>query len=148
RLPDLFGSAPVLLLGRYRGKFPERIRLSGRDASGRPWSQVVPARVRENPAVISVWARGQVRKLEDRYVAGQGDLQQLEKDIVAPSLRFGVLSRFTAYLAVDRSEVVNEGGEVRRITQPVELPAGWEEPRFVAAAASVSSFMMSPPRQL
>ncbi|MGH7127974.1 MAG: hypothetical protein ACREIV_05360, partial [Planctomycetaceae bacterium] len=37
-----------------------------------------------------------------------------------------VLSRFTAYVAVDRSEVVNEGGRPVQITQPVELPEGWE----------------------
>jgi hypothetical protein len=38
-----------------------------------------------------------------------------------------VLSRFTAYVAVDRSTVVNEGGEGRQIVQPVETPAGWAE---------------------
>jgi Ca-activated chloride channel homolog len=46
---------------------------------------------------------------------------------VATSLRFGVLCRFTAYVAVD-SRVVNEDGETRRVTQPVELPSGWEAP--------------------
>ena len=36
-----------------------------------------------------------------------------------------MLCRFTAFVAVD-SRVVNEGGETRRVTQPVELPSGWE----------------------
>src|SRR5262249_61848129 len=52
---------------------------------------------------------------------------ELEQEIVRTSLRFGVLSRFTAFVAVDRSEVVNEGGEQKTITQPVEAPSGWEQ---------------------
>jgi hypothetical protein len=37
-----------------------------------------------------------------------------------------VLSRFTAFLAVDRSEVVNQGGKLFQVVQPVEEPAGWQ----------------------
>jgi len=44
---------------------------------------------------------------------------------VATSLRYGVLCRFTAYVAVD-SRVVTENGELRRVTQPVESPSGWD----------------------
>jgi Ca-activated chloride channel family protein len=49
----------------------------------------------------------------------------LAQEIVDISLRFGVLCRFTGYVAVDM-RVVNEGGKVHRVTQPVELPSGWE----------------------
>jgi hypothetical protein len=42
------------------------------------------------------------------------------------SKQFGVLSRFTAFLAVDRSQVVNKGGVLHQAVQPVELPAGWD----------------------
>ena len=41
------------------------------------------------------------------------------------SLRHGVLSRFTAFVAVD-SRVITDGGVPHRVTQPVELPAGWD----------------------
>lgn len=125
RIPDLFPAAPMLVLGRYRGTFPDEVTVRGRDTAGEAWSRSVPASVRDNPAIASVWARGQVRKLEDRYVAGQGNLNELEKAIVATSLEFGVLCRFTAFVAVDRADVVNPGGQVHRITQPVELPDGW-----------------------
>jgi Ca-activated chloride channel family protein len=37
-----------------------------------------------------------------------------------------VLSRFTAFLAIDRSEVVNAGGKLNQIVQPVDSPAGWD----------------------
>ena len=41
------------------------------------------------------------------------------------SLRYGVLCRFTAFVAVD-SRVVTDGAGPHRVTQPVELPAGWD----------------------
>ena len=45
------------------------------------------------------------------------------------SKQFSVLSRFTAFLAIDRSEVANKGGILRQLVQPVESPAGWERER-------------------
>jgi Ca-activated chloride channel family protein len=84
-----------------------------------------------------------LRDLEDRYVAGEAGL---EAPIVALSLRFGVLCRFTAFVAVD-ARVVNENGETRRVTQPVELPAGWAAPEAAGPihAMSVGSAAPLPP---
>jgi Ca-activated chloride channel family protein len=88
------------------------------------WSEQAKPSGGSSPAAPSVWARGRLRDLEDRYAIDRGDA--LEKEIVATSLRFGVLCRFTAFVAVDRSEVVNPGGQVHGIVQPVEQPQGWE----------------------
>jgi serine/threonine protein kinase len=81
--------------------------------------------VRDNPAIASAWARGQIRQIEDRYAAGDGDRTTLERAIVAISLKFQVLCRFTAYVAVDRSQTVNRSGSLHQAIQPVEMPAGW-----------------------
>jgi Ca-activated chloride channel family protein len=126
RLPDLFAGAAVTVLGRYQGAPEGAVKLHGCDEAGRPWAQTVYGKLSESPAVAQVWARSQVRALEDRFVIGDGDPAALEKQIVGLSLRFGVLCRFTAYVAVDRSEVVNEGGRQHQIVQPVEAPAGWD----------------------
>src|SRR5262249_48367582 len=103
--------------------------------------------------LASVWARGRVRELEDRYQTERGRQAELEREIVATSLRFKVLSRFTAYVAVDRSEVVNPGGVVREVGQPVEAPSGWavgyasaRVPR--APAAPAMNLMRAAPRRL
>src|SRR5262249_24575229 len=73
----------------------------------------------------AVWARGQVRELEDRYVTHPGEQTKLEKQIVATSLKFGVLCRFTSFVAVYVKEDVNPDGHMHRITQPGEPAAGW-----------------------
>jgi Ca-activated chloride channel family protein len=126
RLPDLFAGVPLVVKGRYRGVAERAISVKGTDAAGRPWAQTLQGRTSQNSAVVNVWARGYLRTLEDAFVAREGDPKLLEKQIIETSLKYGALCRFTAYVAVDRAEVVNEGGVQHRIVQPVEAPAGWE----------------------
>src|SRR5690606_27292752 len=71
----------------------------------------------------------------DRYACGE---RALESAIVDTSLRYGVLCRFTAFVAVD-SRVTAEGGPKHHVIQPVETPSGWDMPMpFAAATASFS----------
>lgn len=130
RRPHLFANTPALILGRFRGCADGGITLRAITDDGQPWHQSVLPQVRENPAIASVWARGRLRDLEDQYVLGPNEA--LEQRIITTSLQFGVLCRFTAYVAIDRAEIANEGGQVQRIVQPVELPQGWEQPAMLA----------------
>src|SRR6185295_1478381 len=72
--------------------------------------------------MTAIWARAHLRDLEDTYATGA---VHLEQDIVATSLRHGVLCRFTAFVAVD-TEVVTGGTPTHRVLQPVEPAAGWD----------------------
>src|SRR5262249_3133445 len=84
RLPDVFAGAPVEVLGRYSG-YPEgAVAIGALEANGQPWQGMVQASVSDSPALTAAWARGQVRKLEDRYVIER--TQELEKRIVETSL--------------------------------------------------------------
>ena len=134
RLPDLFSGSPLLILGRYRGKSDSSLAIHATDGHGRAWTENVAASTRENPAIASAWARGQIRQLEDRYAAGDGNSTRLEQAIVDFSLKFHVLSRFTAFVAVDRSEAVNRGRALHQVVQPVEMPEGWQACYWMGAA--------------
>lgn len=127
RLPDLFPGAPLTVLGRCRGSGAVSVRAV--DASGmRHEESLAPTSTEGARAITSAWARGLVRQLEDRYLISAAHEQpELERRIVETSLRFSVLCRFTSFVAVDRAEVVNRGGNVHRVTQAVEQPAGWGE---------------------
>ncbi|MFF4772242.1 VIT domain-containing protein [Microtetraspora fusca] len=111
------------------------LTVHGLTSGGRPWEARVPAvTVRGDAAsgaARAVWARAHVRDLEDRYAVGD---RSLEDEIVATSLRFGVLCRFTAFVAVD-THVAADGRPEHHVIQPVELPSGWEPPQPVMAAA-------------
>jgi Ca-activated chloride channel family protein len=124
-IPDLFPGAPLVLTGRVTGE-PGSLTITGTDADGATWQRTLPAHASDNPALGAIWARARIRDLEDQYaIGGTEALADLERRIVATSLEFGVLSRFTAFVAVD-SRVVNEGGQPRHVTQPVDLPESWD----------------------
>lgn len=126
RLPDLFAGTPLIVRGRFRGAAPKAAEVRAVDSVSQPWSASLEAGDALAPAVRTLWAREQVRALEDDCAIGRRDQEQLAARIVETSLKYGVLSRFTAFVAVDRLEVVNAGGERRRVIQPVEPPDGWD----------------------
>jgi len=133
-LPALLAGAPLVVCGRYRGRPGGALVLRGRTAGAERWSASVPVVPAADAAVAKVWARAHVRDLEDRYATGTTHDADLERRIVRTSLDFGVLSRFTAFVALD-TVVVNRDGRLHRVTQPVDVPQGWEppgaEPAFV-----------------
>ena len=148
RLPGLYPGVPLVIGGRYTGHPEGRLTVTGRTRDDREFSTTVAVQERDEPAIRAQWARARLRDLEDAYAAGD---RTLEQRIVATSLRYGVLCRFTAFVAVD-SRVINEGGKSRRVTQPVELPSGWEAPgdpapaMMLMSSADMSLAPPSPPR--
>jgi Ca-activated chloride channel family protein len=140
QLADLFAGSALVVSGRFEGDPEGAIVVRGRDAAGRPWSATVPATRGGAPALTATWARAHLRDLEDRYATDPSPDRELERRIVETSLRFGVLCRFTAFVAAD-VEVVNEGGVVHRVLQPVEAPAGWA--MFEQAGLAVAAMPMA-----
>jgi hypothetical protein len=121
-----------VLAGRYRaaGGGPIVVRVGGTAADGNRWSETVEAVAVANPAVTATWARAHIRDLEDRYAAAVQPANQevLASTIVGVSLTHGVLSRFTAFVAVDPTRPDEPVVTPHRIVQPVEIPAGWAAP--------------------
>jgi Ca-activated chloride channel family protein len=155
RLPDLFADRPITLLGQSK-ESSLSLRISGTDASGNTWQSEVTAVEGPSDTIRSLWGRARVRDLEDRYTTGDTrNPKTLAKEIVKVSLDTNVLSRFTAYVAVDRSEVVNKGGKQRQVVQPVELPDGWDASddalmlgSFLGGAVPAQSLSAGPPPEL
>jgi Ca-activated chloride channel family protein len=143
RLPDLVAGVPVVVTGRFRGALGGRLRVTGARADGARFEEVLPlAPATDGEALASTWARARLRDLEDRFAAGAPDPERLSQEIVATSLRFSVLSRFTAFVAVDE-RMVNVGGRLEKVVQPVEAPDGWasmrEEAQSYASAEGARS---------
>ena len=147
RLPDLFAGAPVVIGGRWRGRPEGAVVLHGREPSGRTWQAEVRASRGGSRVLAPVWARARLRDLEDAWAAGRDAGGDLERETVDTSLRYGVLCRFTAFVAVD-SVTVNEGGRARRVIQPVDAPQGWDmfagQARVPAPAPMVARMARGP----
>jgi Ca-activated chloride channel family protein len=138
-LGSIFPGVPLRAHGRYRGGSSVTVRGL---AAGAPWEESVPGTVVDNPAIRAVWARAHLRELEDRYAMGE---HELEPEIVRVSLEYGVLCRFTAYVAVDSRQVA-EGGPEHRVIQPVEPPSGWEQPASTPMAFGFAAMAAQSPR--
>ena len=127
KLPDVYAGAPVTILGRYRNRAGAgaTIEIDG-TSLGEPLRMRIAREPDASPAtwLSASWARSAIRDREDRYAVGARG--GLEDEIVAISKSHGVLSRFTAFLAIDRNQIVNPGGHLHQAIQPVELPAGWD----------------------
>lgn len=136
RTPDLFAGAPLVLSGRFSGEPIGAVEVRGTAADGAAWQTSVTAAVSADAGLAAYWARGRVRDLEDGFASGYGDADT-ERKIIEVSLRFGVLCRFTSFVAID-SRVVNQGGAMKRVTQPVDSPSGWDmlDARYDAAFPS------------
>ena len=148
KLPDVYAGAPVTILGRYRGSAGDKasIEIEG-TALGDPLRVTVSreATTASARSLGASWARAYIRDLEDAYATGERNVENL---IVTTSKRFSVLSRFTAFLAIDRSEVVNKGGKLNQIAQPVDSPAGWDMQGIGGGAPSGSFHNAMPAKKV
>lgn len=117
---DVYPGQPAVFLSRLRMTPWSRLEVAGTLPDGRRWSRPVPLRRFRHQAVTRTWARAHLLDLEADWAAGRVP----EKTIENFSLRYGVLSRFTAFLSVDESRRVL-GDTLRRWVQPVEAPQGW-----------------------
>ena len=113
-LPDLFAGDNRVITGRWRGKDPMVVIVRGQGANG-----MVEAKATLDPATAStanahvprLWATRRIAALTDalRDLGADGKLpaaddpkaKELVEEIVRLSLRHGVLSEYTAFLARD-----------------------------------------------
>jgi Ca-activated chloride channel family protein len=124
RIPDLFtGRSSVTL---FQTKQPGPIRVKGKFNNGKVFEQVVAPEETSLSAISHLWARARVRDLEDQFRMDSQSQEKTKKQIIEIAIQHTLLTRFTAFIVVDESEVVNQDGTRRKIVQPVEMPAQWE----------------------
>ena len=124
RIPDLFAGRSSVTF--FQMKQPGRIQINGKFIDGSNFEQTISSEVTPVSAIAHLWARARVRDLEDQFRLESGLQEQTKKQIIEIAIQHTLLTRFTAFVVVDESEVVNQDGTRRKIVQPVEMPAQWE----------------------
>lgn len=121
-MPDLYADRPVLLHARYTRGGRGTIRVRGL-VGGRRWERAVEvdlpastgdAGVRstwERDALPSLWARSRVKELTRAMLLGE--VTAMRDEVTALGLRFGLVTEYTSFVAVDEAPaqgVVRPGG--------------------------------------
>ncbi len=102
RIPDVFVGRPVLITGRFNGKGHESIRISGRTGTEEHTYSVdvdLDDEGAQHSAMTRVWARSKIKDLSNREIVNS--FARVKTEIVKTSIDYNLLSRYTAFLAVD-----------------------------------------------
>jgi Ca-activated chloride channel family protein len=121
-LPDVMAGRPVLVWGKWRGN-PQgaKLILQGHAASG-SHTEVVDAPTPDADAVAlkHLWARQRIAQLGDEEALMGGQTQR--EPITALGLKYGLLTQYTSFIAVDH--VVRTQQAAVPVDQPLPLPEG------------------------
>ena len=123
RLPDLFVGRPLVVAGKFRGE-PMPVTVSG-TVDGVRRAFVVKAAEAGNagPSLAKVWARANIAELADRQTTSGDPEGELGDAIRRIALQHQLASDYTAFVAVDSSEIT-EGEYGVSVRQAVPVPEG------------------------
>jgi outer membrane protein OmpA-like peptidoglycan-associated protein len=139
KLPDLMAQRPLIAFGKYRGAGQGTIEVVGSQASGAFKQQMsldTSAASAQNRPLRSLWARSWVEELGDQHAALGGDDQNTEHAITHLGLKYGLLTQFTSFVAVD-SQVANTTGSAVTVRQALPTPRGVSNSALPGGAGKV-----------
>jgi Ca-activated chloride channel family protein len=124
-LPDLFAERPLAVFGKWRGPARGRLRVEGHGSQG-PFQAEVPivaAEVRkDSQALTHLWARRRVAALVDQETLEGG--YEHSQAILDLGLKYGLLTPYTSFVAVDEQVRNPDPGSAAKVQQPLPLPQG------------------------
>jgi hypothetical protein len=132
-IPDLFDAKPLVIHGRYAASGRGTVTLRGRTGAG-PWERTIeldlPADQPDHDVIATLWARSRIDSILAPRLADfqHGTLApDLQKQVVDLGERFGIMSQYTSFVAVEKSRMAIEGKPVL-VAVPIEMPSGvsWE----------------------
>lgn len=120
QLPDLFVGRPVVVTGRFSGQKESAIRIAGR-VGNREKEIRVPMKSAAHPGIACVWARKRIEDLATQATYNAGSA--LPTEIKQVALEYGLMSAYTAFVAVDSTQIT-AGNHGVTVAVPVPVPEG------------------------
>ena len=132
QLPDLYAGEPLVLLIRG-APAGSALEVTGR-IGNREWrySETIGQAV-HGPGIARLWARRRIDEIELRSTLGEIEQSEADDSIARLGLDFGLVTRETSLVAVDRTPSRPAGERLRREDLPLNLPAGWDVESWFAA---------------
>ncbi|HOW72628.1 MAG TPA: VIT domain-containing protein, partial [Phycisphaerae bacterium] len=129
QVPDLYDVRPLILHGRYTRPGKGTLTIRGRSGSG-PYQRILqldlPDSQPEHDTIATLWARARVESIMNQDLAAlqRGTFpESLRTEIVDLGERFGIMTQFTSFVAVEKARMTI-GGLPRLVTVPLEMPQG------------------------
>lgn len=120
-VPDLFDGQPLLVHARYREAASGVVTVKGQVA-GAPYAVEVPVTLparRSDRAVASLWARA---RIADWMHAESDNPGEWRDEIVALAMAHRLMSKYTAFVAVDHAVVREAHAPLIPVAQRLPLP--------------------------
>ncbi|MEJ2650070.1 MAG: VWA domain-containing protein [Sedimentisphaerales bacterium] len=124
QIPDLFVGRPIIVTGRFKGNSDTTIRINGKvgNIDEELAIDVNPDdSASTHPGIACVWARKQIETLANQ--ATYDESSDLPSQIKTVALEYGLMSSYTAFIAVDSSrQTLGDHGVT--VNVPVPVPYG------------------------
>nr|MDQ4088015.1 VWA domain-containing protein [Pseudomonadota bacterium] len=132
QLRDLYAGEPLILVGRGNAR-AGTLEISGRIGSAK-WRRSVPlGDAVPGSGVSRMWARRRIDEIELAGTLGDLDQRRAADMIARLGLDFGLVTRETSLVAVDRTPSRPRGAPLTREDIPLNLPAAWDVDAWFAA---------------
>ena len=147
-LPDVFRGSQVTLIGRYRNQAAlesVRLRLTGKSGgTARMYSYEnlrFPLREQNNEYLPRLWATRRVGWLMEQ-IRTNGEQKELRDEVVDLGTRYGIVTPYTSYLALENEAITNitpgVGASPSPTNRPVRSLGGLAAPKSAADASAVT----------
>ncbi len=114
-IPDVFADRPIIVYGKYDDATNGSIELSGDLADNKisetfKFSEYLD-NANQNIAIKYLWARTRIKLMSDYGLASnESDEKTIEEEITELGLKYGLVTEFTSFVAVDSSAVATNSG--------------------------------------
>lgn len=138
-LPDLYWGEPISLTAKLQS-MDTHIALSAQ-IDNAPWvARLDLANAITAPGVAKAWARNKIKALDQSRLDGV-DPKVIETGITETGLRFGLVTKHTSLVAVDKTPIRNGDTAMATAPVPVNLPAGWHYEAVFGARGGTDAAM-------
>ena len=123
-LPDLYLGEPVVVAAALAHGARGELQIRG-DAGDIRWtSSLSLAEAHPGEGIGALWARDKIERLMDALSEGAAE-DAIRPQVLALALEHRLLSRYTSFVAVDKTPARSADARLKSGAVPSALPAGW-----------------------
>ncbi len=132
-VPDLYAGEPLVVVAKLTGK-AHTVRLSGRWGKN-AWRQDMDLQGGQvGKGIAKLWAQRRITALEDNPDRSENP-GQLDAQVLALAMDYGLVSRLTALIAVDKVQSRPDEALLGNEELPANLPHGWRYEKVFGKSA-------------